>query len=274
VSAIKESSKRVPVTLLLCLLALFLVVPDRLQAEPDPAMVSAERDEIYALLAMAVVYKDWQRTKQRGHNIGSVLIDPAGKPVFWARNARYITRNGTQHGEVRLIRNYLSCSDDREFLGEQTDVSYPGAIPGHGYTIYSTLEPCVMCTGMMTLTRVWRAVYVQADPEYGRVPQRLGHDASDHGGPDPYPQQFPMEQVVMEEAAQLDEAYQAWLQEDSITAFLRSPQAEEIYASADKRLRTYSSSMENAGSLAAAIRFLDSVVDAKFLATPSEDCPD
>jgi len=63
-----------------------------------------ELDGIFSLLAMAVVHKDWQASKERGHNIGSVLVDPAGKPVFWARNSRYITNIGTQHGEVRLIR--------------------------------------------------------------------------------------------------------------------------------------------------------------------------
>ncbi len=65
-----------------------------------------ERDEICSLAAYAVVYKDWQAEKDqpgRGHNIGSILVDSKGCPVFAARNCNYKYRNTTQHGEVRLI---------------------------------------------------------------------------------------------------------------------------------------------------------------------------
>jgi len=72
-------------------------------------LIQDELDEIYSLLAYSVVLKDWQTggEKQRGHNIGSVLVNPEGKVVFWARNCNHITGNGTQHGEIRLMLGYL-----------------------------------------------------------------------------------------------------------------------------------------------------------------------
>ncbi len=79
-------------------------------ARPTAVTSNGERDEIYSLLAYAVVYKDWQssKTNQRGHNIGAVLVDPKGKLVNWARNCNQITQNGTQHAELRLMLGYQS----------------------------------------------------------------------------------------------------------------------------------------------------------------------
>ena len=70
------------------------------------AQAQAERDQIFSLLAYAVVLKDWQTggPNQRGHNISSVLVDPQGKVVFWARNWNQPSKDGAQHGEVRAER--------------------------------------------------------------------------------------------------------------------------------------------------------------------------
>ena len=75
------------------------------EISPINQEIQAERDEIYMLTAYAVVLNDWQVSgqKKRGHNIGSILVDPDGKIVNWARNCNAILSNGTQHGEVRLM---------------------------------------------------------------------------------------------------------------------------------------------------------------------------
>jgi len=46
-----------------------------------------------------------------------------------------------------------------------------------GYTIYTTLEPCAMCSGMMALTKVKRAVYGNPTHLYGRAIERLMLDS-------------------------------------------------------------------------------------------------
>ena len=122
-----------------------------------------ERDEIYMLLAYGVVLKDWQTggPDQRGHNVGSVLVDGDGKIVYWARNSNHITKNGTQHGEVRLILGYLS---------DFQTYNLPG------YTVYTTLEPCVQCSGMMKMVSMKRVVYGQSDPGFGKALERLSLD--------------------------------------------------------------------------------------------------
>ena len=235
-------------------------------ANADLSAAQQEIDEIYSLLAMAVVYKDWQSGKDRGHNIGSVLVDPASKPVFWGRNTRYITGNGSDHGEIRLIRNYLDCIDDVEFLNEQKEHPYPGGKPGHGFTLYTTLDPCVMCTGMMLMTKLSRAIYVQADPEYGDVADRLAGDK-------PYPITLDIDQAGISEARMLDAGYRSWGKTDDITYYLRSEAARKIYESATQRLREFKSAHGNEADIAAALRFLDEVVDSGYQPDMSLECP-
>lgn len=107
-----------------------LVVPDAQEA--ITAEVQKERDDIYILAAYAVVYNDWQdgSGQKRGHNIGSVLVDPDGKIVNWARNCNARLANGTQHGEVRLMLGYLNRV---------------GGYSLKDHTVYTSLEPCAQC---------------------------------------------------------------------------------------------------------------------------------
>ena len=103
-------------------------------------LVSTEQQELdyfYSLMAYAVVYKEWQNNaygeSSRGYNIGSVLVNSDKHVVNWARNSVNITKNGTQHGEVRLIQSYLDSNHSFSLKG---------------YSIYTTLEPCAMCSGI------------------------------------------------------------------------------------------------------------------------------
>jgi tRNA(Arg) A34 adenosine deaminase TadA len=172
------------------------------------------------LLAYAVVLKNWQTNNtnpQRGHNIGSVLVDRKGKVVFWARNCNKITGNGTEHGEVRLIRNYLAKVQTYNLKH---------------HTVYTTLEPCAMCSGMMILTNIKRTVYGQTDPGYGRALERLALDS--HTLPNGF---YPYPRVVKSEPSKciirqrLDEAYKnAGVR--GITRWLRSDEAKKIYEDA------------------------------------------
>lgn len=213
---------------------------------------SHERDIIYGLLAYAVVLKDWQTDAHydnnsiRGHNIGSVLVDDKGVPVFWARNANYKTNNGSQHGEVRLIRNYLEASPKRYLTG---------------FTIYTTLEPCAMCTGMASLTQVKRVVYGQKDLDYGDAPERLFKDLEDVGGYKSYPRKFEHIPLNSDIKTELDKAFKASPMK-SITRWLRQAEAKTIYKNAERQLfSTKAKFEENKSVLNCAKDFFDLVPD-------------
>jgi len=189
-----------------------------------------ERDDIYMLLAYAIVLKDWQTDSSdpaRGHNIGSILVDGAGKVVFWARNANKITGNGTQHGEVRLIRNYLTNVKTYDLKD---------------HVVYTTLEPCAMCSGMMVMTNIKRTVYGQTDPDFGKALERLCWDSHTlPNGFQPYPRCVKSETSKNIIRQRLDQAYGKYQQSGGkgITKWLLSAEAKEIYQNALKMFLNY-----------------------------------
>lgn len=190
-----------------------------------------EQDNIFMLLAYAVVYKDWQNNdmqNNRGYNIGSVLVNEKKEVVFWARNCVNKTKNMTEHGEVRLMTNYLKRSDQVKLKN---------------YTIYTTLEPCAMCSGMMILAALPRTVYGQKDPAYGDALERLELDSRDlSDGFSPYPRSVKSDGSNLESRYLLDyfyEDYQTKVKEARITQFLATPEAEFVFSNALKKLQNY-----------------------------------
>jgi tRNA(Arg) A34 adenosine deaminase TadA len=194
--------------------------------------IQEEIDEIFTLLAYSIVYKDWQsgnvpREKRRGYNIGAVIVNDKNKPVHYGLNCINSTDNATQHGEVRSIISYLDKT--RKFN-----------LAGH--TIYTTLEPCVMCAGMITMTAFKRVVYGQHDVDYSRAFERLAIDTRSIGGFAPYPRTVIAISANTAFCKQLDSAYQEFLKKDSekvLAKFLVSDEAHQIYKAASEKFLTY-----------------------------------
>ena len=219
----------------------------------DP--VQQERDEIFALLAYAVILKDWQdeSSSGRGYNIGSVLVDSQHQVRCWARNSVNVTGNESQHGEVRLITNYLHNT-------EQFDLK--------GYRLYTTLEPCAMCGGMMTLTELPATVYGQTDPTYGKAIQRLEINSTSIGGYPPYPR--PVDSIMSTTAIreELDAAFARAPSGTDVTVFLASEEAKQIHEDALRQFNGFQVEFpENEAVLEAAQAFLMRVPD-QYTETP------
>jgi len=198
--------------------------PAAATTNPDPAQ--AERDHMLSLAVLDMVYRDWQESasrKYRGHNIGSILVDKNSNPVFWARNSVGRLDDSSQHGEVRTIQAFLQCPG----IGKYAD----------GYKIYTTLEPCAMCTGMMAMTKVSDVTYVQIDPEYGGAPEALAAIG--------FPRQFKAYTPVgLPQKKQLELGWSAYKSENpgpdaSITDYLSSQDARLVYLSAYKDLKSF-----------------------------------
>jgi tRNA(Arg) A34 adenosine deaminase TadA len=194
-----------------------------------------ERDYICTLAAFSVVYKDWQTDNERGYNIGSVLLSDtteAGRLVFWARNCNNVTENQSQHGEVRLMLGYLAKLHRKRKQGK----SVPDIKNLKGHIVYTTLEPCAQCSGMMVLLNVYRTVYGQTDPGFGKAIERLKLDSSNlpHGYK-PYPRPVISEKTDIVYFKKLEEAYDEYRQthtEPSITDFLKTEPARDFFWSA------------------------------------------
>lgn len=216
--------------------------PTRLETAPDvrnKLSAAEERDDIYSLLAYAVVLEDWQTggNGQRGHNIGCVIVDDAtGRILYWARNCNHITQNGTQHAEARAILG---------LLGQLSREGRSRFYYLDGTTLYTTLEPCAQCVGMMILNKVSRFVYGQSDPYYGAALERLALDTREL--PFLFPDRFakgygPYPRLPRGEASPAVEkrlADNAFRHAQSLTAWLLSEEARQIFQGARERLECY-----------------------------------
>ena len=197
-----------------------------------PDAVEQERDEIFSLLTYAIVFHDWQpdsipREKRRGYNIATLLVNPANEPVFYGLNCINSTDNATQHSEVRSIIAYLDKT--RRYNLE-------------GFTVYTSLEPCIMCAGMMTMTAIKRVVYGQHDIVYTKAFERLAIDSRSIGGFPPYPRTVTAHASASAFCTELDHAYQQFFESETekmLARFLTSATAFEIFHRAVQHFLDY-----------------------------------
>lgn len=153
-----------------------------------------ERHRIYSLLVCALVAKYFNGNKrgmageypwrpgQRqanglyagrgekylGHNIACVAVDAEGDIIDFDFNHNEIMNSSVEHAESRLVRRVFSLV--RIYDGWAT--TEPGAAKTEsnygktlkGVTIYTSLESCAQCAGIMALGTVKEVVYLQRDP--------------------------------------------------------------------------------------------------------------
>jgi len=82
------------------------------------------------------------------HPFGAVLTDGEGRIILRAGNTVTTEHNDCGHAETNLMIA-ASRAYDREFL--------------KGCTLYTSVEPCAMCSGAMYWTNVGRLVYALSE---------------------------------------------------------------------------------------------------------------
>lgn len=108
--------------------------------------------------------------------IGAVVFDPDGIELARAANRREADSDPTAHAEILALRAAAARFGDGWRL--------PGC------TIAVTVEPCTMCAGAITLSRVDALVFGAWEPKTGAVGSlwdvvrdpRLGHRPQVRGG--------------------------------------------------------------------------------------------
>lgn len=86
--------------------------------------------------------------------VGAVILGPDGELLSTGRNAREFGVDPTAHAEVEAIRAAAATLGDR-MLSE--------------CTLVVTLEPCVMCAGVILAARVPRVIFGAWDEKAGAV---------------------------------------------------------------------------------------------------------
>jgi len=96
-----------------------------------------------ALLLRAIELARLSR-EHGNHPFGSLLTDGAGKILLEAENTVVTERDVTAHAELNLVRA-ASMELDAEVLA--------------GATVYTSTEPCAMCSGAIYWSGIGRVVY-------------------------------------------------------------------------------------------------------------------
>ncbi|QIK64848.1 nucleoside deaminase [Leucobacter viscericola] len=86
--------------------------------------------------------------------VGAILLGPDGGVLGTGRNAREAVPDPTAHAEVLALRQAALATGDRILSG---------------CTLVVTLEPCVMCAGVILAARVPRVVFGAWDEKAGAV---------------------------------------------------------------------------------------------------------
>lgn len=191
-----------------------------------------EADEIFSLFVYSLVFLDWQvhDRKKRGHNIAAILVNNEGEIVSWALNTVIEANDFTQHSEVRLITNFLKTNQEVNRLSN--------------FTVYVSLEPCFMCSGMMALTSIGRVVYGQKDDIYGGVITRLNRRSFFPRKHPKYPMTFDLDPSPTSIKKMLDKAYNN-SGSKHITNWLSRTEAFNIYANAYEQFLCYKVNCES-----------------------------
>ena len=96
--------------------------------------------------------------------VGAIIVDHKGNIIAKAHNLVELNNNSTSHAEKLVIEKALDITGNR-FLDK--------------YDLWVTLEPCVMCAGIIKQTRIRRLYFGVEDKKGGAIvngPQVLAKD--------------------------------------------------------------------------------------------------
>lgn len=86
--------------------------------------------------------------------IGAVIVDPAGSILGVASNRTITNSDPTAHAEILALRTAAGKIANYRLTG---------------CTLYTTIEPCVMCAGALVNARIRRVVFGAHDERFGAV---------------------------------------------------------------------------------------------------------
>ena len=86
--------------------------------------------------------------------IGALVVDGSGVVLAFASNRTITDNDPTAHAEILALRRAAEKIGNYRLTGA---------------TVYSTIEPCVMCAGALVNARVAKLVYGAPDERFGAV---------------------------------------------------------------------------------------------------------
>lgn len=88
--------------------------------------------------------------EENTYPVGAILVDDQFNVIAKGRNRVHTDNDATAHAEIEAIRN----------AGEAI---FDAKIHNKSFTLYSSLEPCPMCTGGILFAKIKRVVWLLND---------------------------------------------------------------------------------------------------------------
>lgn len=104
---------------------------------------------------------NWDR--YLGHNIACLAVDGNGEIIDFDFNHNDLFRSSAEHAESRMVRRLFSLADLADGWKTGRVQGKPRAASLVDVTLYTTLESCAQCSGVMSLAGVRQIVYMQND---------------------------------------------------------------------------------------------------------------
>jgi tRNA(Arg) A34 adenosine deaminase TadA len=157
-----------------------------------------ERHRIYSLMLMALVFHYWNGNKKGrlgtyplnessavdngkhrrflegdylGHNIAAIAVDGDGHIIDFEFNHNALMNSSVEHAESRLVRRIFSLTQIHDSWNTSTD-KFTASDDYNTFekvTVYTSLEPCSQCAGIMALARVKQVIYLQTDSQMNLI---------------------------------------------------------------------------------------------------------
>ena len=220
-----------------------------------------ERYRIYSLLIMGIVSSQWNGNKYGeigdygvwragqmlgqttagttiykggtylGHNIAALAVDGTGRVIDFDFNHDAVFDSAVEHAESRLVRRLFALNNVTAPWAAEDRAAPPAPQrPGQQYpfdlrdiTIYTSLESCAQCSGIMTLASVKEIVYLQRDQGQFMIGNMMWNatQAINEGFYSPRP--VPGDQFALPYFDQLNEGSDAFDARVAAAPFFKSP---------------------------------------------------
>jgi tRNA(Arg) A34 adenosine deaminase TadA len=145
-----------------------------------------------------------------GHNIAALAVDGDGRIIDFEFNHNTMYRSSAEHAEARLVRRVYS-------LGQVHKAWNVSSAPPSRYTtfedttVYTSLESCAQCAGVMSLAKVRQVVYLQTDPGQFNIGNILRNLTKNTGLQGPRP--ISGEEIGFDYFGRLDTAHAEFIEE-------------------------------------------------------------
>ena len=178
-----------------------------------------------------------------GHNIACVAVDGNGEIIDFDFNHNDFFRSSAEHAESRMVRRLFSLTDvfDSWKTGERIG-DRSRAFSLQNVTLYTSLESCAQCSGVMSLGGVKQVVYLQNDFTAYMIGNIMFNLANPVAGLPGAPKPIPASAVELAQFQRLNDANLAFVK-DIQDAHARNDSTRAFFISPDKSFVDYDPSI-------------------------------